>query len=87
MDKPFQEIIGRSCYEMLHKGSKPIEDCPLMRSLDSCRREEMELSLNDCWFSIVVDPVLDEDENLIGAVHVMSEITERKRAEDEIRIS
>jgi len=86
-DKPFQEIIGRSCYEVMHGSSEPIEDCPLIRMRDSRRREERELSLNDRWFNVTVDPLLDEEGNLTGAVHVMSDITERREAEEEIRIS
>jgi len=87
VDKPFQEIIGRSCNEVLCKSSEPIEDCPLIRMRDSGRREEKELSLNDRWYHVTVDPVLDEKGNLTGAVHVMSDITERKQAEEKIRRS
>ncbi len=87
VDKPFQEIIGCSCNEVLYKSSEPIEDCPLIRMRDSGRRKEKELSLNDRWYNVTVDPVLDEKGNLTGAVHVMSDITEHKQAEEETRIS
>jgi len=87
VDKRFQEIIGRSCNEVLYKSSEPIEDCPLIRMRDSGRREDKELLLNDRWFNIVVDPALDEEGNLAGGVHVMSDITERMEAEEAIRIT
>jgi PAS domain S-box-containing protein len=54
---------------------------------DSGQREEKELLLNDRWFNIVVDPALDEEGNLAGGVHVMSDITERMEAEEAIRIT
>ena len=39
--------------------------------------------MGDRWFDVVVDPLLDGAGNVIGAVHIMSDITERRRAEQE----
>ena len=83
VDKPFQEIIGCSCYEVMYGSSEPIEDCPLIHMRDSGRKEEKDLLLNDRWFNVVVNPISDEDGNLTGAVHIMSDITERKKLEEQ----
>jgi len=87
LGKPSSEIIGCACYELMHNTSEPIEGCPLVRMRESRRRETLILPINDHWFELVTDPLIDEDSNLLGAVHIIANITVRKRAEDELRDS
>jgi two-component system cell cycle sensor histidine kinase/response regulator CckA len=87
LGKDFQEIIGHNCCEILHGVSGPIEGCPVARLRETRRRETLVLSMNDRWFNIVADPLLDENGSLIGAVHAMSDITEVKQAEEALRES
>ncbi|MDP2815800.1 MAG: histidine kinase dimerization/phosphoacceptor domain -containing protein [Rectinemataceae bacterium] len=44
----------------------------------------MELQIGNRWFFITADPMLDEAGALVGAVHNMRDITERKRAEERV---
>jgi len=39
------------------------------------------------WLNVTVDPLLDEEGSLIGAVHVIADITEHKQAEEALRES
>ena len=87
LDKPFSEIVGHTCYELVCGTSEPIEGCPVVRMRESRRRETLVLPRGDQWFDISADPVLDEDGGLIGAVHIMADVTERKRAEEALRES
>jgi two-component system cell cycle sensor histidine kinase/response regulator CckA len=87
LGKPFSEIINRTHLEILHGAPMPIEDCPVERLWKTHRRETDILLINDRWFSIAVDPLLDEAGRLVGAVHIMSDVTERKRTEEAIRES
>jgi len=82
--KPFSEITGRTCWEVMHGTSEPIEGCPLVRMWKSRRRETLVLPIGDRWFDVSVDPILDEYGGLIGAVHIMSDITDRIRLEKKI---
>ncbi|MBM4467062.1 MAG: PAS domain S-box protein, partial [Chloroflexi bacterium] len=82
LGKPFDKIIGRTCWELVHGTSEPIAGCPVVRMRESRRRESLVLPMGGRWLEVVVDPLLDEDDNLIGAVHIVSDITERKRAEE-----
>jgi PAS domain S-box-containing protein len=79
--KGFTEIIGRNCCALIHGTSGPIEGCPVARLRETRRRETSVLSMNDRWFNIVADPLPDENGSVIGAVHIMFDITERKQAE------
>jgi PAS domain S-box-containing protein len=87
LGKGFTEIIERNCCEIVRGVSGPIEGCPVARLRETRRRETLVLSMNDRWFNIVADPLLDENGSLIGAVHIMFDITERKRAEEALRVS
>jgi PAS domain S-box-containing protein len=87
LGKPFSEIINRTHSEIVHGAPMPIEECPVERLWKTHHRETDILLINDRWFSIAVDPLLDEAGRLVGAVHIMSDVTERKRAEEAIRES
>jgi len=82
--KPFDEIISHSCWEIVLGTETPIEDCPFTRMKETLRRETTILSLNDRWFNVSIDPILADTGRLIGAVNIISDITERKRAEQEV---
>lgn len=79
--KPEQDLIGRKCCEVVHGASVPIEGCPLERMRKTLRRESAEMAFGDGWIRVAVDPMLDSDGQLWGAVHVVADITERKQVE------
>lgn len=87
LGKPFSEIIGRRCWELVHGTTKPIKNCPLARVLKSSQRETLTLSLQDRSFNITVDPVLDDAGKVTGAVQVISDITESKQAQEAVKKS
>ncbi|MFH1742174.1 MAG: PAS domain S-box protein, partial [bacterium] len=85
--RPCGEIIGRRCWEIVHETAQPIPECPVVRARESLRRETMELQVGESWFEVTVDPILDAAGRYDGAVHIVSDITERKRAEETLEKS
>jgi diguanylate cyclase (GGDEF)-like protein/PAS domain S-box-containing protein len=85
LDKPFAEIINRPCFQLMHDAAAPIQDCPLARTKATKTREAQILQIGERWYNMTVDPILDESGNLNGAVHVVGDITQNKRAEEELR--
>jgi putative nucleotidyltransferase with HDIG domain/PAS domain S-box-containing protein len=80
--RPFEEIIGRRCWEVVHQRSSPIEGCPFVRMVESRQRETLVIPLGGSWFQAAVDPILGGAGNLSGAVHVLTDITKVKQAEE-----
>ncbi|HOO90979.1 MAG TPA: PAS domain S-box protein, partial [Syntrophales bacterium] len=84
---PHNEIIGKLCWEIVHDTTQPIPECPIIRAQQSLSRETMELRIDNRWFEVTADPILDEAGRFSGAVHVISDITERKQAEEALKES
>lgn len=85
--KSYSEINGRNCCELLHGQTKPVKGCPFVRMKKSHRRETQEMYLGEKWHEIAVDPLADDDNNIIGAVHIIADISERRRWEEILRQS
>jgi PAS domain S-box-containing protein len=81
------EMIGKRCWEITHGTAEPIPECPAVRVEKSLRRESKELQIDARWFEIYVDPILDDDGGISGFVHIVSDITDRKRAGEALRES
>jgi len=83
---PLREIVGQHCCQLVHGTPEPIPDCPLTKMLQTHRRESVETRLPDGrWVVVTVDPVMDAEGNLVSTVHATRDITERKRAEEQIQ--
>ncbi len=85
--KASEEIIGRHCYEIVHGTSTPVEGCQFVRASLSGIRESIELFMGGRYFAVSVDPMFDAQGNFTGAVHIISDITERKLIEEELQKS
>lgn len=85
LGKPMEEIVGKSCWDIMHHTSAIIDGCPALKGKKTLKRETLILLVDNRWFNVVVDPILDESGNYLGAVHIMSDITEQKRAEEEMQ--
>lgn len=77
----YNEIIGKLCCETVHKSMDPVEGCPFSKMLKTGLRAVMQFEMNDRWFEIAVDPVLSDAGEIVGAVHIVSDISEIKAAE------
>jgi PAS domain S-box-containing protein len=82
---PTEEIIGRICCELVHGTEEPIADCPMQKMLQTRQRETIDFYAREMnrWMRITVDPVIDEDDNIVKVIHIVRDITEFKKIEDE----
>ena len=82
----YADIIGKECFTVVHECACQPSDCPFRRMLLSGREEEQELTEGAPHRVLRVSaiPLRDGSGNLQGAIHVMRDITERKRLEEEL---
>ncbi len=84
---PMEEAVGRHCFEIVHGTAEPIPGCPFCLMRGSLRREQLEMQVGGRWLLLTVDPVVDAQGELKAAVHVTTDITERKLSEEALRES
>ncbi len=80
---PVDRLVGRKYHEVVHGMEAPPDFCPYTELKATKRRVQLETQLANGtrWVAITMDPVFDEAENLVGAVHAACDISERKRVE------
>ena len=81
-------LIGKKCYEVIHRQSHCIEGCPLeltMTTLRSHTAEIMEPNLGEGPFICSVSPMLDGDRRLTGFTQSLKDISESKRLEAQLQ--
>ncbi|MDD5475880.1 MAG: PAS domain S-box protein [Syntrophales bacterium] len=85
--KPGQ-LNGRLCYEALHNRSRACGSCPAEKTLRTSRPQEVvDLSSYEKNWVLRSYPVLDDKGALTGIVEIVTDITERRRAEEAMRLS
>jgi len=84
-----QEILGQACYRLVHGTEEPPDYCPHDITLKTGRpaKAEIEEPHLKGFFEIMTTPIHDESGKTVGSVHLMRDITERKRAENKLRES
>lgn len=85
---PAEDLVGRMCYAIWQQRSDPCDGCPVVKAIETGKPQELEVTTPDgrIWF-VRGYPVRDENGGVKGAVEVTLEITERKRAEEALRVS
>jgi PAS domain S-box-containing protein len=87
LGKPFPEIIGYKCWELMRGTSEPVEGCPIERMKETLQRETLILPIHDRWYKVTADPIFDDAGKLCGAVHIISDITEYIKSEEQYRLA
>ena len=85
--KSTEYFIGRKCYDVFHEKNKPPCGCPMEKLLGTGHFEtvEMEMEALGRVFLVSCTPVFDKSGALVRIIHIATDITERKQAEEKLR--
>lgn len=87
---PEAEMVGRKCHELFHPGVSDSPDCcPMDTVIASGKLEthDMEIEALGGTYLVSCTPLLGEGGEVDRILHIATDITERKRAEHDLRKS
>ncbi|MDD5436276.1 MAG: PAS domain S-box protein, partial [Candidatus Omnitrophica bacterium] len=82
-----EEVVGKFCYEVIHGTDKPYPGCPHKKTMETGKpsvSEFFEPKLG-IYVEASASPVFDDNKNIIGTVHIIKNITERKKTDIALR--
>jgi PAS domain S-box-containing protein len=79
LDREFADIINQPCWKLFHDADGPIPGCPMEKAKRTRNSETATVQHRDRWLEITVDPLLSDEGELTGAVHIVRDITEQYR--------
>ncbi|MDD4899994.1 MAG: ATP-binding protein [Candidatus Omnitrophica bacterium] len=81
------QIIGKKCYELLHKSDKPWPGCPFAKTRIDKESHTEEVDDPHIGIPLLVStsPIFDEKGNLLGSVHIGKDISNLKKAREELQ--
>jgi PAS domain S-box-containing protein len=82
--KPLGSILGQTAYGLLYETQLPPDNYPLTIAKQTNKHEDAELYVpqKDAWVVVSADPVPDDSGNIAYFVHILRDITYRKKAEE-----
>ena len=87
LNKPLRELVGCLHQELLPTTLGSVEATPFTRVQQTRQRESQEVHSDSHWFSVTADPVFDEGGAFSGAVYILADMTDRRQAEEALRVS
>lgn len=81
------QLLGKRCYEVLHGMTGPHANCPYRRLFATGKEQRSDIVETRIGrtFEATASPFFDPSGKIRGCVHVLRDITERKRAEESLR--
>jgi PAS domain S-box-containing protein len=80
------EMCGKFCYEVARNRDTPCPDCTALKALQTGRPHEGEVTMPSGRTMLVrSNPIKDADGLVVGVVHAVVDITERRQAEEKLK--
>jgi PAS domain S-box-containing protein len=83
------ELIGKTCYEVSHGTSEPVNICPHRKTMETGQAIEVEIhNAERGTYSLVSTyPMFDPDGDIIASVHITQDVTERRRMQEQLMVT
>lgn len=82
--RTFDDILGKPCFEVFHGATAYLPHCPQRRAIASRHAEMLVYAQDGRWFRATFVPRFGPEDDIIGGVHVVSDVTELKEAEAQL---
>ena len=84
--RPYQDLLGRKCYEAYYQRSGPCEGCPVAVTIESKQPASavMKHLVPDTILRIFSYPILDEKGNLLSVIEHVQDITDEQRFQEQL---
>jgi len=84
-----QELIGKTCYEVLHRTKEPWPSCPQKETLETKKPVTVEFFEPHLgvYLEVATSPIFDDKGEVTSTAHLAKDITERKRMEKNLKES
>lgn len=81
-----EDIVGRKCYELLHKRDKPWPECPFEKTMQDKKYHVQEVDDPNIGIPLLVttSPIFNDKGEVIASVHIARDISEIKNAKKEL---
>ena len=81
-----ENLVGKVCYELFHHSEAPLDCCPHAQVIRTGQPAEAEIEdpILGGIFRIACYPIRGEQGEIIGSVHVLQDITERKQLQERL---
>ncbi|MBI5664459.1 MAG: PAS domain-containing protein [Nitrospirae bacterium] len=82
-----EELAGKFCYEVFHGRKGPEAECPHVRTLETKKPVTVERCDRGtaCHSLVSTSPIFNKQNEIIGTVHIVKNITEMKKLEEQLR--
>ncbi len=83
------QLMDKYCYEVLGETAEPPSGSPFRRMLRTGKEERCDIEVPRLCkvFDVTVSPLFDSSGTVYGSVHVLRDVTDRKREEEALRRS
>jgi len=86
---PSEELIGKKCYELMHRSSEPFSGCPHLETIKTGIPATAKIT-DPCMgkpFLVTTSPIQDDQGEQVGVVHIAKDISESLEAEKTVKES
>ncbi len=82
-----EEAIGQHCFQLMHGTDSPPDYCPHVRTLatEEPAHHELKDPLSHHIYDVFTTPLMDDQGQLIGTVHITRDITEKEELGKQLR--
>ncbi len=81
-----RELVGKKCFQVFHRRSQPIAECPLQEAIERRRNVTaiIEEPVLGKILSVSADPIIETNGEILAVVHGVRDITEQERLQEQV---